>query len=190
MPAAFFNRRRYDIGVAAVHRINKCRDYPSLVNVALVRGIEEGHELNDYRRRPVIQVDVRVVMAARTGDALDDMGIVGRCRRVLNGAWRVARSVRSPNRHQLNDHSALDPDLTTRRGVFGEKNRSRRICHLEVIVPVWEPCSSLGGMRSGATIQVDVYLAVVMDVLVDDFTICRRCKDGTRERSGHTTDYQ
>ena len=45
-------------------------------------------------------------------------------------------------------------------------------------------------MRSGATIQVDVYLAVVMDVLVDDFTIGGRSKDRTRQRGGDTTDYQ
>lgn len=189
MPATFFKRRGYGVSIATVHRIDKCWNYPGLVNVAVVRGVKEGHELNDRRRRPVVKVDVRVVIATGTGDALHDMGIVGRRRRVLNGAWRVVRSVRSPNRHQLNDHSALHPDLAALCGVFGEKNRSGRICHLEVVVPVWEPCSSLRSMRSGATIQVDVYLAVVMHVLVDDFTICRRGKDGTRQRGGDTTNY-
>ena len=44
-------------------------------------------------------------------------------------------------------------------------------------------------MRSGATVQVDVYLAVVMHVLVDDFATCRRGKDGTRQRGGDTANY-
>ena len=95
MPASFFKRRGCGVSIAAVHRINECWDYPGLVDVAVVRRVEEGHELNDYRRRPVVQVDVRVVTAAGTGDALYDMRIVGRRRRVLNGARRVVRSVRS-----------------------------------------------------------------------------------------------
>ena len=89
----------------------------------------------------------------------------------------------------MHDHSALHPDLAALCRVFGEKNLSGRICHLKVIVPVWEPCSSLGRMRSGATVQVNVYLAVVMHVLVDDFTIGGRGKDGTRQRGGDTTNY-
>jgi hypothetical protein len=42
-------------------------------------------------------------------------------------------------------------------------------------------------MRSGTAIKIDVYLAAVMDVFVDESAICRRGEDSTRERSGDAT---
>ena len=60
---------------------------------------------------------------------------------------------------------------------------------MEVVVTVWEPRSSLWGIRSGTTVQVHIYLVTIMDVLVYGSTIWPSGKDGTRKSGGDAPTY-
>ena len=185
LDAVHLERHRDEAGVAAVGDVAVGGDDPGLVFPAGVGRVDEGHKLDDDSRWTVILVAIGVMTAV-------DAGVPGASRLgwdgwildlARQGAGRPLRTVVSADVQEGYKHPVLHLELATLGGVLGQQHLSARVSHLEIVIAIGEASSRLGGIGSRPTVQVDVDLALIADVFVDDSAVRSGSENGSPQRS-------
>ena len=188
-------RFRYRVQVAAVGQIGVDWHDPGLVDTAVVGRIKERHKLDDYgvvagrRGAAVVGIGISVVLLADAGGAVRGIGnvagIVGVRLRMISGgcdcAVRIQREIQPGD-----DNAALQAHRTALGGVLRKKYRAVGVRHLENEIAVGKACGVARGVGSGATVEIDLALGGVADILVDDAAIGSGREDGACQGGGRS----
>ena len=120
----------------------------------------------------VATADARVVGFGRVGGIRGILDVAG------EGASRPFRVVGCADVEQGREDPISHFDLAALGWVFGQQHLAAGGGHLEVVVAVGQAGCRLGSIRPGPTVQINLVLAFVMDVLIDDRAVRSGSENG------------